>query len=366
MQKDNVIIFDGVSRVFAEKVILNNFSLKVRRGEYLFIIGPSGCGKTVLLRLISGLDHPSSGSIHIDGKNMSHIPACERNTPMVFQNYALFPHMSVAENVQYALRMRNVDKRAREKKTREILELVGLAEMASKRPMQLSGGQKQRVALARALMTEPRILLLDEPLGALDENLHSRMILELKELHERLGITFIQVTHSQSDALAVGDRMAVMNLGRIEQLGNPMEIFMRPRTSFVASFMRNCNILGGEVYSLEGRRVTLTNPLGMFQVEVERIPVGLIKGKKVFLTVRYDQVRPDIKGTFENRVVAITRGQEIAGSIMTYIFELTNGEEFRYELPLGFDLKLSVDQKVLLGWKSTDCHLCTDVEASHG
>jgi ABC-type Fe3+/spermidine/putrescine transport system ATPase subunit len=262
--------------------------------------------------------------------------------------------------------MRNVDKRAREKKTREILELVGLAEMASKRPMQLSGGQKQRVALARALMTEPRILLLDEPLGALDENLHSRMILELKELHERLGITFIQVTHSQSDALAVGDRMAVMNLGRIEQLGNPMEIFMRPRTSFVASFMRNCNILEGEVYSLEGRRVTLTNPLGMFQVEVERIPVGLIKGKKVFLTVRYDQVRPDLKGTFENRVVAITRGQEIAGSIMSYIFELTNGEEFRYELPLGFDLKLSVDQKVLLGWKSTDCHLCTDIEASHG
>jgi len=356
MERNHGVVLENIEKKFGHIVVLDNFSIEVKKGEYLFLVGPSGCGKSVILRLIAGLEEPDSGAIYIGGREMKGIPACERNTPVVFQNYALFPHMSVADNVEYPLKIRNLDQKRRKKKTWEMLELVDLLEMASKRPNQISGGQKQRVALARSLMTEPEVLLLDEPLGALDANLHARMSLELRALHEKLGITFIQVTHDKSDALAVGDRIAVMNQGKVEQLGTPMELFARPRTRAVAEFMRNSNILSGEVHSLDGETVSVVNSLGLFQLKVADVPEGLESGKNVSFAVRYDQVRLSMEG-LENQVVAIMRRHEVTGPLMNYIFELANGQEFRLELPTGSDIKFDSGEEVSLGWRSVDCYL---------
>lgn len=238
--------FSNVSKHFGEVKAVDNVSMDILDGEFFSMLGPSGSGKTTCLRLIAGFEIPASGSIQLHGQEVSGLPPYERDVNTVFQDYALFPHMSVGENIAYGLMIKKVPKAEREKRVEEMLELVRLPGMSKRRPSQLSGGQRQRVALARALINRPRVLLLDEPLGALDLKLRQQMQIELKAIQEQVGITFIFVTHDQEEALTMSDRIAVFNRGRIEQVGSPSEIYEHPATAFVAGFVGVSNLITGE------------------------------------------------------------------------------------------------------------------------
>jgi putative spermidine/putrescine transport system ATP-binding protein len=226
---------------------VDGVDLTIEAGEFFTLLGPSGSGKTTCLRMIGGFQLPSAGSIFIDGEDVSRRPPFQRPVNTVFQDYALFPHMTIAENVAYGLMVRGVDKATRARRANELLELVRLPGMAERRPVQLSGGQRQRVALARALINEPKVLLLDEPLGALDLKLREQMQGELKRLQRQLGITFVFVTHDQHEALSMSDRIGVFNLGRLEQVATPAQLYSRPRTRFVAEFVGSANVLHGDI-----------------------------------------------------------------------------------------------------------------------
>jgi putative spermidine/putrescine transport system ATP-binding protein len=261
------IEFRGVSRVFGDVRAVDDVSFAIEPGEFFAMLGPSGSGKTSSLRLVAGFDVPSAGLVLLDGADVSAVPPYERNVNTVFQDYALFPHMTVAQNVAYGPRVRGVAPADRASRAREMLELVQLGAMGERRPAQLSGGQRQRVALARALINNPRVLLLDEPLGALDLKLREEMQIELKSLQRRLGITFLYVTHDQGEALSMADRVAVFNAGKIEQIAAPRELYARPRTAFVARFVGGANVAdadvatrlggGGQPFAVRGENVTL-------------------------------------------------------------------------------------------------------------
>jgi len=258
------IEFRGVSRIYGEVRAVDDVSFTVEPGEFFAMLGPSGSGKTTCLRLVAGFDTPTRGEVLLDGTDVSTVPPYERNVNTVFQDYALFPHMSVLQNVAYGPKVRGVATAEREQRAREMLELVQLGAQAGRRPAQLSGGQRQRVALARALINRPKVLLLDEPLGALDLKLREEMQIELKSLQKKLGITFVYVTHDQGEALSMADRVAVFNKGRIEQLAAPRELYLRPRTAFVARFVGSANVAD----------VTLARKLGSglpFAIRAENI-----------------------------------------------------------------------------------------------
>src|SRR3972149_6666255 len=238
--------FSHVSRHFGEIRAVDDVSLDILDGEFFTLLGPSGSGKTTCLRLIAGFDRPTAGSILLHEKDVSRLPPYERDVNTVFQDYALFPHMTVMENVAYGLMIKKLPKAEREARSGEMLELVRLTGMGQRRPSQLSGGQRQRVALARALVNRPRVLLLDEPLGALDLKLRQAMQIELKEIQQQVGLTFIYVTHDQEEALTMSDRLAVFNQGRVEQVGTPAEVYERPATGFVAGFVGTSNVLEGD------------------------------------------------------------------------------------------------------------------------
>ena len=232
----------SVTKRYDATVAVDTLDLKIPAGTYCCLLGPSGCGKTSTLRMIAGHEAVSEGDIILGGHNVTDLPPAKRGTAMMFQSYALFPHLTVLDNVAFALKMRGIDKKARHTRAGELLELVAMTPYAGRLPSQLSGGQQQRVALARALVTEPQILLLDEPLSALDPFLKGRMRAELKRLQRELGITFIQVTHDQEEAMALADHVVLMNAGRIEQQGSSRDIFNRPRTEFVAKFIGGHNV----------------------------------------------------------------------------------------------------------------------------
>jgi len=240
--------FVGVEKRFGGTVALQNVNFSVEQGEFFAMLGPSGSGKTTCLRLIAGFDFPTQGSIQLEGKDISALPPFQRPVNTVFQDYALFPHMSVLENVAYGLMIANEGKASREKKAQELLDMVRLGTMAKRRPSELSGGQRQRVALARALAKQPKILLLDEPLGALDLKLREAMQAELKQLHKELGLTFILVTHDQGEALSMADRVAVFSEGHIEQIDTPQALYNQPKTAFVARFVGSANVLSGSLF----------------------------------------------------------------------------------------------------------------------
>src|SRR5262245_6990352 len=243
MSSTPAIELRDVSRAFGSVVALDRVSLTIAPGEFFALLGPSGSGKTTCLRLIAGFDHPDGGQVLLDGLDVTDVPPFERNVNTVFQDYALFPHMNVADNVAYGLRVRGVAVAERRKRALEMLDRVQLESFADRRPTQLSGGQKQRVALARALINQPKVLLLDEPLGALDLKLREEMQSELKGLQQRLGITLVFVTHHPGEALSMADRVAVFNEGRIEQLDTPRALYTRPRTAFVAGFVGSANVV---------------------------------------------------------------------------------------------------------------------------
>jgi spermidine/putrescine transport system ATP-binding protein len=237
-----IIHLDSIEKQFAGSVVVPPFSLSIEEGEFLTLLGPSGCGKTTLLRMIAGFEEPSSGEIYLDGKPLTQVPAYQRDMNMVFQQYALFPHMTVEQNILFGLKMKKVGGTEQKQRLEEVLQYVQLTELRKRTPKQLSGGQQQRVAIARAIINNPKVLLLDEPLGALDYQLRKSLQLELKNLQKNLGITFIYVTHDQEEAMAMSDRIAVMNKGRIEQIASPAEIYNRPQTLFVATFIGENNI----------------------------------------------------------------------------------------------------------------------------
>jgi putative spermidine/putrescine transport system ATP-binding protein len=252
MTSDIAVYFQNVSRHFGDVKAVDGVDLKIQNGEFFSMLGPSGSGKTTCLRMIAGFDRPTSGEIFIYGEDVSNLPPYERPVNTVFQDYALFPHMTVEENIAYGLMIKKVSKEKRGKQVEEMLNLVRLPGLANRKPSQLSGGQRQRVALARALVNRPRVLLLDEPLGALDLKLRQQMQIELKAIQQQVGITFIYVTHDQEEALTMSDRMAVFNLGKIEQIGTPAEIYEHPATPFAAGFVGVSNLVAGE----EAKRIT--------------------------------------------------------------------------------------------------------------
>jgi putative spermidine/putrescine transport system ATP-binding protein len=259
------IKLDQVTKTFDGRVMaVDAVTLDIAAGEFFSLLGPSGCGKTTSLRMIAGFEHPDSGRVHVGGKDITDLPVHRRDMGMVFQSYALFPHRTVAENVAFGLRMREVPKPEIERRVAAALAQVALTGFETRKPGQLSGGQQQRVALARALVVEPPVLLCDEPLGALDRKLRQQMQFELKELQKRLGVTLVFVTHDQEEALAMSDRIAVMNGGKVEQVGTPTEIYERPRTRFVADFIGEINILegAGPLRALRPEKIRLVAPDG--------------------------------------------------------------------------------------------------------
>ncbi|MER8401418.1 ABC transporter ATP-binding protein [Mesorhizobium sp. M1348] len=244
---DAIVSFDRVEKRFGGFVAIRELSLDVRRGEFLTLLGPSGCGKTTTLRLINGFELPTRGAVAINGQAVSDLPPFKRCVNTVFQSYALFPHLTVEENVAYGLVIKRMPKREVKSRVRDMLERVRLSDKAKRRPRDLSGGQMQRVALARALVNEPAVLLLDEPLGALDAKLRRSMQFELRRMHQDLELTIVCVTHDQEEALTMSDRIAIMNCGDLVQLGTPREVFERPNSQFVADFIGGCNFLPGSV-----------------------------------------------------------------------------------------------------------------------
>ncbi|MFD1343047.1 ABC transporter ATP-binding protein [Litorisediminicola beolgyonensis] len=251
----------GVEHRFNSFIALHRIDLDIKAGEFIVLLGPSGCGKTTLLSIIGGFFTPTKGRVGIGGKDMTHVGPRERPTTTMFQDYALFPHMSLLDNVAFGLRTRGFGKSARREKAKEMLEMVGLADKGNRRPHELSGGQRQRVALARALAVDPDVLLLDEPLGALDLKLRRQMQDELKEIQRRVGTTFVHVTHDQEEAMAIADRIVVMNQGRIEHCGTPEEVYLSPRTPFAADFMGEMNRI--DIKAGEGAANSALGPIAV-------------------------------------------------------------------------------------------------------
>ena len=289
-----------IKKSFTEgEAVLDNISLEISKGEFITLLGSSGCGKTTTLRIIAGLEQPDAGSVWLDGREVTGLEPNQRDVNTVFQNYALFPHMNVAENIGYGLKLKKVPKSEIRKKVSQMLELVQLEGYEKRKPSELSGGQKQRVAIARALVNNPKVLLLDEPLGALDLQLRRAMQIELKHLQKKLGITFIYITHDQEEAINMSDRIAVMKDGCIEQIGTPDEIYNHPKTSYVATFVGNANILHGVAESIQGENaiVKIGNDRVIVKLETSQQDTGdtrakqyLATGEKVTLAVRSENI----------------------------------------------------------------------------
>ena len=289
-----------IKKSFTEgEAVLDNISLEISKGEFITLLGSSGCGKTTTLRIIAGLEQPDAGSVWLDGREVTGLEPNQRDVNTVFQNYALFPHMNVAENIGYGLKLKKVPKSEIKKKVSQMLELVQLEGYEKRKPSELSGGQKQRVAIARALVNNPKVLLLDEPLGALDLQLRRAMQIELKHLQKKLGITVIYITHDQEEAINMSDRIAVMRDGRIEQIGTPDEIYNHPKTSYVATFVGNANILHGVAESIQGQNaiVKIGNDKVIVKLETSQQNTEdtggkqhLAAGEKVTLAVRSENI----------------------------------------------------------------------------
>jgi putative spermidine/putrescine transport system ATP-binding protein len=301
------IRFENVSRYFGDVKAVDQVNLEIRDGEFFSMLGPSGSGKTTCLRMIAGFDRPTAGNIFLYGQDVSDLPPYERDVNTVFQDYALFPHMNVGDNIAYGLMVKKVPKAERMKRLEEMLELVRLSGFAGRKPSQLSGGQRQRVALARALINHPKVLLLDEPLGALDLKLRQQMQVELKAIQKRVGITFIFVTHDQEEALTMSDRIAVFNEGRIQQVGSPAEIYERPASPFVAGFVGTSNLISGEV----AKRITGSEE--MFSIRPEKIQLDSTNSEPEKDMLCIDGLIRDVVylGLFTRYLVEIEGGSDL-------------------------------------------------------
>lgn len=282
------IRFDHISKSYGPLCVVDNLDLDITKGEFVSLLGPSGSGKTTLLMMLAGFENPTQGTILVDGEPVNNVPTHRRDMGVVFQNYALFPHMSVAENIAFPLQMRGVGKAGITERVTRALDMVQLSTMRDRWPTQLSGGQQQRVALARALVFEPRVVLMDEPLGALDKHLREQMQLDIRALHNRLELTIVFVTHDQSEALTMSDRIAVFNKGKIEQIGTPREIYDHPRTRFVAEFIGETNLLRGTIESVDGSEglIRLQNGGQLSATLADVMPAG----QQVLVSIRPERI----------------------------------------------------------------------------
>jgi spermidine/putrescine transport system ATP-binding protein len=320
----------GLVKRYNEVVAVNGIDVNVAPGEFFTMLGPSGCGKTTTLRLIAGFERPDEGKILLDGVDMSRTPPHKRRVNTVFQSYALFPHKSVADNVGFGLRYQRVTKAEAKRRVSEAMALVRLEDYGQRRPAQLSGGQQQRVALARALVLEPPVLLLDEPLGALDARLRLDLQVELKRIQEQLGITFIYVTHDQDEALTMSDRVAVMRGGNIEQLGEPRELYEAPATAFVANFLGASNLVPVSIGAADGDAAQLG--LGSFALRADRCPLG--SGSDAVAMIRPENVRLEPQGNGgENRVPGMVEEVVYLGFHQEVRVRLANGTLIKVDVP---------------------------------
>jgi putative spermidine/putrescine transport system ATP-binding protein len=349
---DVAVRFNDVTKRFGEVAALNDVSLAIKQGEFMTLLGPSGCGKTTLLNLAAGFLSPDSGEILIAGDRVNDVPTYKREIGMMFQNYALFPHMSVAGNVAYGLKVRHIPKAERERRVKEALALVRLAGFEDRKPRQLSGGQQQRVALARALVINPAVLLLDEPFSALDKNLRASMQVELREIQRKLNVTTIFVTHDQSEALSLSDRVAVMSEGRIRQLGTPQEIYRQPCDRFVASFVGDTNVLRGRLEGFEGASAVIV--IGVAQVKVPRGPLmDVAVSTPVDLFVRPEHLTitepTDFCATSGTVVAHVYQGGhvdiyvECGGASRDRLLVRSAGHEAMTRWPIGSTVGIGVD-----------------------
>ncbi len=312
----------NIRKSFGENEVLCGIDLDVLRGEFITLLGSSGCGKTSLLRIVAGLESCDSGSVILDGQDVTQFPPEKRNVNMVFQNYALFPHMRVGENVGYALRLKRKSRQEISKAVSDALALVQLPGYEKRRPSELSGGQRQRVAIARALVNEPGVLLLDEPLGALDLQLRRQMQIELKRLQKQLGITFVYITHDQEEALNMSDRIAVMKNGIFQQIGTPSEIYDRPKNAYVASFVGSANIISGTAKIRAGR---LLLQYGAAAVPVECGEKSISDGSPITVAVRSEAI--DLLPPGEEGIPAVVKEKSFSAGMLRIALQTAEGEE---------------------------------------
>ncbi len=360
---ESIVELRGVSKAYtsrrgakSEEVrAVKEMNLSLRAGEFFTLLGPSGCGKTTTLRLIAGFETPTAGQVFIQGQEVSRIPPNRRPVNTVFQNYALFPHLSVAQNVAFGLAVKGVPRPERERRAQEALELVRLGELGARKPAQLSGGQQQRVALARALVNQPAVLLLDEPLGALDLKLRKAMQIELKQLQEQVGITFVYVTHDQEEALTMSDRIAVMSEGRVQQLGGPAELYDRPANRFVADFIGESNLLNGMALAMEGDCL-----LVRMEAQVVKVSPGAMTfqaGQAAAFALRPEKIRiapaADAAAGLEGVVTQVI----YVGADTRYLVALASGASLAVRVQNGCGLEAAEFEKgqaVRLSWQPSD------------
>jgi spermidine/putrescine transport system ATP-binding protein len=354
MSGKRAVEVQGVSKRFGATLALDDVSLSVRPGEFLSLLGPSGCGKTTLLRIIAGFESPTAGRVTIDGADVTGQPPYGRPTNMIFQHLALFPHMTVRQNIAFGLRMKKRPAAEVQKKVTEALQLVQLESYGERMPDELSGGQKQRVAMARALVNDPSVLLLDEPLGALDLQLRLQMQVELRRLHKSLGNTFIFVTHDQTEAMTMSDRVAVFNEGKIVQLGTPEEIYERPRARFVAHFVGHTNLVEGRVTSTDARGVC-TVDIGNGTALQGLVPEAVPAGASVVVSLRYEKARLNGSGQgspgFRGKVTELI----YMGGFLRMVVSTDCGRELTADVPAdGASKQIASGQAVHLAWQPDD------------
>lgn len=347
--ENHIVEIKKVNMLYGENHVVKDLDLCVKEGEFLTMLGPSGCGKTTTLRLIAGFVEPSGGEIFVEGESVQNREPYERHVNTVFQSYALFPHMTVAGNIGFGLKMKGVNKKEIAQRVEEMLALVQLSGYEKRMPAQLSGGQKQRVAIARALINNPRVLLLDEPLGALDMKLRKQMQVELKRLQKKLGITFIYVTHDQEEAMMMSDRIAIMNNGSLEQLGTPEDIYEHPQSRFVADFIGESNILEAYVTNTGGGTLKLTMDCG----------IGIGQGTNFFDgELVYVSIRPEKAQLTETRIQGfsmpgVVKEYTYMGQIIKAVVEFENGTEFKVNRLAGQYLP-SIGSPVHVSWNADD------------
>ena len=348
---------DRVTKLFGDYTAVTQTSFNIERGEFLAIMGSSGCGKTTMLRMLAGLEQPSSGEIRLDGQSQNGLPAWERDLPLVWQSLALFPFLSVLDNVAFGLKMRGVARDERRARSLVWLRKLELEEFAGRSVSQLSGGQRQRVALARALVTEPKVLLLDEPLSALDAHLSVRMQALLRSLQRELGITFVYVTHSQSEAFSMADRVIVMSRGKVEQIGAPKDIYRQPANRFVAEFIGNVNILRGTVEGISHGVAHLRTPIGNMTATIGEARAS--SGMDSDFFVNADQIVIGARDDHENTVTAKLLSYKFVGSMVTLYLELPGGAEMKVSVPeRAYDAAgVKIGDQVHSSWPASAAHL---------
>lgn len=358
-QSDAIVKFDNVVKRFGTFTAVKKADFEIARGEFLAIMGSSGCGKTTTLRMLAGLEDPTEGAIYLDGEKVNGKATWDRDTPMVWQSLALFPFLTVQENVEFALKMRGVGKEERRQRAEKWLEKMQITEFASRNISQLSGGQKQRVALARALVTEPKILLLDEPLSALDAHLKVRMQAVLSNLQKDLGITFVYVTHSMSEAFSMADRVVIMSRGQIEQIGTPEEIYREPYNRFVAEFLGSANIFDGVVRGpagADGWQVAFEG--GETVLPRTELPAAS-EGKAVTFIVSAENMQLSRPDSGRAGIAANVAGEEFIGGSAMVFLEAAGGRELKVQKSHGelSSLDLHAGSEVVVHWAPESCHV---------